>query len=294
MNKRKRGIIQLWADSIGWSRRVKAVCKPCWELKYCPYGPLVEEFPLRDDRDERSCRIFGHDCPVFYVAEPLTETKELRNISRTIPRPLQFRVLKRDNQICGSCSQPVLDPDIHFDHIIPWSKGGPTAEHNIRLLCEQCNRKRGAKFEAEYLVSSFVEHTMEPVGSDFVALLFELVSEAQAWRKSYGHFPNAKEIAKMIGIRKVTAFEDRMAQVLLDMEELFDGKAPAEISGKVFHSLAKRWGFCRDRTVRKISAITRQTNVASADLIEAEASMIRRLGWPVRSSADDRTRWAGL
>lgn len=22
-----------------------SVCKPCWELKYCPYGPLVEMFP---------------------------------------------------------------------------------------------------------------------------------------------------------------------------------------------------------------------------------------------------------
>ena len=22
-----------------------AVCKPCWELKYCPYGSLVEYFP---------------------------------------------------------------------------------------------------------------------------------------------------------------------------------------------------------------------------------------------------------
>lgn len=25
---------------------LKEVCKPCWELKYCPYGPLVEDFPL--------------------------------------------------------------------------------------------------------------------------------------------------------------------------------------------------------------------------------------------------------
>src|ERR1700722_15142542 len=23
-----------------------SVCKPCWELKYCPYGQLVELFPL--------------------------------------------------------------------------------------------------------------------------------------------------------------------------------------------------------------------------------------------------------
>ncbi len=29
-----------------WQRRTKSVYKPCWELKYCPYGPLVEEFPL--------------------------------------------------------------------------------------------------------------------------------------------------------------------------------------------------------------------------------------------------------
>ena len=29
-----------------WEKRTKHVCKPCWELKYCPYGPLVESFPL--------------------------------------------------------------------------------------------------------------------------------------------------------------------------------------------------------------------------------------------------------
>ncbi|NOU17014.1 MAG: HNH endonuclease [Bacteroidales bacterium] len=29
-----------------WAIRTKNVCKPCWELKYCPYGALVEDFPL--------------------------------------------------------------------------------------------------------------------------------------------------------------------------------------------------------------------------------------------------------
>jgi hypothetical protein len=29
-----------------WRERSRNVCKPCWELKYCPYGPLVEQFPL--------------------------------------------------------------------------------------------------------------------------------------------------------------------------------------------------------------------------------------------------------
>lgn len=26
--------------------RQRRYCKPCWELKYCPYGPVVEEYPL--------------------------------------------------------------------------------------------------------------------------------------------------------------------------------------------------------------------------------------------------------
>jgi hypothetical protein len=34
-----------------WRRRTSRVCKPCWELKYCPYGPLVEQSPtLPQDR----------------------------------------------------------------------------------------------------------------------------------------------------------------------------------------------------------------------------------------------------
>lgn len=27
------------------NERLSTICKPCWELKYCPYGPLVEDFP---------------------------------------------------------------------------------------------------------------------------------------------------------------------------------------------------------------------------------------------------------
>lgn len=29
-----------------WKVRKTRVCKPCWELKYCPYGPLVEQSPI--------------------------------------------------------------------------------------------------------------------------------------------------------------------------------------------------------------------------------------------------------
>ncbi len=29
-----------------WKARASVVCKPCWELNYCPYGPWVEDSPL--------------------------------------------------------------------------------------------------------------------------------------------------------------------------------------------------------------------------------------------------------
>ena len=46
------------------------MAKPCSKLMYCPYGGLVEEYPLREPKtSELSCPIFGHDCPVHYQAE---------------------------------------------------------------------------------------------------------------------------------------------------------------------------------------------------------------------------------
>jgi len=29
-----------------YNERLKNIIKPCWELRFCPYGPLVEDFPL--------------------------------------------------------------------------------------------------------------------------------------------------------------------------------------------------------------------------------------------------------
>ena len=47
----------------------KHAVKPCKMTSFCPYGELVEMFPLHDPRNKMSCKVFGHDCPVFYHAE---------------------------------------------------------------------------------------------------------------------------------------------------------------------------------------------------------------------------------
>lgn len=92
--------------------------------------------------EELSCSVFGHVCPVFFVAEPFTETRAGRKVGRSIPHEIMLKVVRRDGQICQKCHQPVRDDEVEFDHIIPFSKGGPVTADNLRLTCRPCNRKK--------------------------------------------------------------------------------------------------------------------------------------------------------
>ena len=127
----------------------------------------VKEFNASDHPDkippvliEASCRVFGHVCPVFFVAEPFTETKNRREHSRSIPRDVMLKVVRRDGQICQECNKPVRDDEVEFDHIIPFSKGGRSTVENLRLLHKDCNRKKKASLKA-LLAENPIEHLWE-------------------------------------------------------------------------------------------------------------------------------------
>lgn len=92
--------------------------------------------------EELRCSVFGHICPVFFTAEPFTETKEDRRTSRNIPRDIMLKVVRRDGQVCRVCHKNVPDDEIEFDHVIPRARGGPTSPENLRVLCRGCNRKK--------------------------------------------------------------------------------------------------------------------------------------------------------
>ena len=179
---------------------VRETPKPCWQLLFCPYGPLVEEYPgavlviepaigdpdeieariqmeesgqgvgveewvvdswrgnlerLRNPSGEREtipkvfsdacCTEFGHMCPVYFLAEGVTESDEKPSRSRHIPSSVILRVARRDNYTCQSCGKPLMDRELEFDHIIPVARGGLTRESNLRLTCRECNRKKGSQ-----------------------------------------------------------------------------------------------------------------------------------------------------
>lgn len=60
------------------------VDKPCRILNYCPYGSLVEQSPLLKKRNNQSCSVFGHQCPVFKKAEYFIDKEGSENAKENI------------------------------------------------------------------------------------------------------------------------------------------------------------------------------------------------------------------
>jgi hypothetical protein len=78
------------------------------------------------------------------------ETKKLENgydidHSRIIPTSVKLEVWKRDKGRCVICGST---DNLHFDHIIPYSKGGSSlVAENIQLLCARHNLQKRDKIE---------------------------------------------------------------------------------------------------------------------------------------------------
>lgn len=85
MNKLKE-INKSWDSKI---EMIRSAGKPCHILNYCPYGSLVEVFEFSES--EKSCKLFGHDCPMYVCAEPLHES-----LSAMIE--LKDKIYKRDDE----------------------------------------------------------------------------------------------------------------------------------------------------------------------------------------------------
>ena len=65
--------------------------------------------------------------------------------NRLIPSSVKVEVWKRDRGECVICGEK---DNLHYDHDLPFSKGGSSlTAKNIRLLCARHNLKKSSKIE---------------------------------------------------------------------------------------------------------------------------------------------------
>ena len=74
-----------------------------------------------------------------------SEEKEQFEFSRRIPTEIKRLVWERDGGKCVTCGATT---DLHFDHIIPFSKGGSSRDpKNIQILCARHNLTKSAHIQ---------------------------------------------------------------------------------------------------------------------------------------------------
>jgi len=126
------------------SRPLDEARRTMFQAKVDGFDPNEHPESIPEEVECMTCNIFGHICPVVFVAESITETTEKRRRGRYIPFKTKVRVVRRDNYTCQECGRHLRDDEVEFDHIIPHSRGGSSEEHNIRLTCFTCNRDKSA------------------------------------------------------------------------------------------------------------------------------------------------------
>lgn len=76
-----------------------------------------------------------------HALQAMTRQLDTRAKRATIPQDVKVLVWQRDAGRCVTCDSK---SSLEFDHIIPVAMGGSNTARNLQLLCEACNRRKGA------------------------------------------------------------------------------------------------------------------------------------------------------
>lgn len=76
-----------------------------------------------------------------HALQAMTDNYDRPKRRESIAQAVRIEVWQRDGGRCIECDR---NEKLEFDHIIPVAMGGGNTSRNLQLLCETCNRRKGA------------------------------------------------------------------------------------------------------------------------------------------------------
>jgi len=77
--------------------------------------------------------------------------KRLRRLS-VASEPINYQALWAQSEgICYLCGEVLDSSNVHFDHVVPLSRGGTHTMDNLKPTNPHCNQRQWAKLPSEYL-----------------------------------------------------------------------------------------------------------------------------------------------
>lgn len=85
-------------------------------------------------------------CYIDRITDIVNNVTPTDKASRYIPEHVKTTVKLRDGYKCAFCGISGPDAYLEFDHVKPFSMGGPNTAENIQILCRRHNLQKGHKW----------------------------------------------------------------------------------------------------------------------------------------------------
>jgi hypothetical protein len=144
-------IEEVWI-SLGRQPKYDEIKKPLSKYSTGPYDKRFGSFRkaleafvefINSENDQN--REIEKTEPKESSSETIQESEIIfKHKTKRIPSErVKVQVLMRDGNKCKLCGITLTGENIHFDHILAWSKGGETVLENLQVLCATHNLAKG-------------------------------------------------------------------------------------------------------------------------------------------------------
>lgn len=120
-----------------------------------------------ESKPARSCLYCGVDMPQTMRADARYCSEDCNHKAHMLKRGhgrlprgsgrrreiLRAYIIQRDRSRCHLCGEHVPAEQIHLDHVVPLSLGGPHDESNLRVAHARCNLQKGNRPRNEQLLA---------------------------------------------------------------------------------------------------------------------------------------------